>query len=157
MDEAVFIALCEAHMAAFYRIAISILRSPADAEDAVQQALLKAWTARKKASPALEKAWLMRIVINESLTILRKRRRTIPAEDFPTLPTPEADEPAAALHAAIRTLPESLRTPLLLKYMEGLTEKEVAAALRLPVSAVKNRLFRARKALQKLLNEEVSP
>ena len=157
MDESVFIGLCREHMAAFYRMAVSILRSPPDAEDAVQQALLNAWAARKKASPGLEKAWLMRIVINESLTILRKRRRTLPTEDFPALAAPEADDSAAALHAAIRILPESLRTPLLLKYMEGMTEKEVATALALPLSAVKNRLFRARKALQKTLNEEVSP
>lgn len=157
MDESVFIGLCREHMAALYRMAASILRSPPDAEDAVQQALLNAWAARKKASPGLEKAWLMRIVINESLTILRKRRRTLPTEDFPALAAPEADDSAAALHAAIRVLPESLRTPLLLKYMEGMTEKEVAAALHIPLSSVKNRLFRARKALQKQLNEEVSP
>lgn len=157
MDESVFIGLCREHMAALYRMAASILRSPPDAEDAVQQALLNAWAARKKASPGLEKAWLMRIVINESLTILRKRRRALPTEDFPALAAPEADDSAAALHAAIRALPESLRTPLLLKYMEGMTEKEVAAALALPLSSVKNRLFRARKALQKQLNEEVSP
>ena len=156
MDEAVFIALCEQHMAALYRMAVSILRSPPDAEDAVQQALLNAWRARHRAKPGLERAWLMRIVINESLTLLRRRKRTIPTEDFPTLAAPENDE-CAALHAAIRALPESLRTPLLLKYMEGLTEKEVAEALRLPLSAVKNRLFRARRKLQAMLNEEVSP
>ena len=157
MDESVFISLCREHMTALYRMAVSILHSPPDAEDAVQQALLKAWGARKKALPGLERAWLMRIVINESLTILRKRRRTLPTEDFPALTAPEADESAAALHAALRTLPENLRTPLLLKYMEGMTEKEVAAALSLPLSSVKNRLFRARKALQKQLNEEVIP
>lgn len=157
MDEAVFIALCEAHMAAFYRMAVSILRCPADAEDAVQQALLNAWRARRRARPGLERAWVMRIVINESVTLLRRRQRTIPTEDFPALATPEADEPSAALHAAIRALPESLRIPLLLKYMEELTEKEVATALRLPLSSVKNRLFRARRKLQTMLNEEVSP
>lgn len=156
MDETVFIALCKAHMAALYRMAVSILRSPADAEDAVQQALLNAWQARRRAKPGLEKAWLMRIVINESLTLFRRRKRTIPTEDFPTLTTPEKDE-AAALHAAIDSLPESLRTPLLLRYMEGMTEKEVAEALRLPLSSVKNRLFRARCKLQAILNEEVIP
>lgn len=157
MDEAVFISICERHLAAFYRIAVSMLRQPADAEDAVQQALLNAWQSRQRAIPGLERAWIMRIVINESLTIMRRRCRVLPTEDFPTLSAPQADDSAAALHAAIRTLPESLRTPLLLKYMEGLTEKEVATALHLPLSAVKNRLFRARKALQKQLNEEVSP
>ena len=53
MDESVFIGLCREHMAALYRMAASILRSPPDAEDAVQQALLNAWAARKKASPGL--------------------------------------------------------------------------------------------------------
>ena len=156
MDEAVFIALCEEHMAAFYRMALSILRSPADAEDAVQQALLNAWRARRKARPGLEKAWVMRIVINESITLLRRRRCSLPTEDFPTLAADVSSE-SSDLHAAIRSLPETLRTPLLLRYMEGMTEKEVAASLHLPLSAVKNRLFRARKALQKRLNEEVSP
>lgn len=156
MDESFFTALCRAQLPAFFRMACSILHSPADAEDAVQQALMRAWQSRAKAQPGLERAWLMRIVINESLTILRKRRRILPTEDFPALAAPETDD-SAALHDAIRVLPESLRTPLLLKYMEGLSEKEVAAALCLPLSAVKNRLFRARRKLQHLLNEEVSP
>ncbi|MBQ2954133.1 MAG: RNA polymerase sigma factor [Clostridia bacterium] len=157
MDEAVFIDLCERQMASFYRMACSIVHEPADAEDAVQQALLNAWRARSRAKPGLERAWLMRIVINESLTLLRRRQRAIPTEDFPTLATPEDSGESAALHAAIRALPESLRTPLLLRYMEGMSEKEVAAALRLPLSSVKNRLFRARRKLQTMLNEEVSP
>lgn len=157
MDEAVYIAVCETHMAAFYRIAYSIVQNQPDAEDAVQQALLNAWRARSRAKPGLERAWVMRIVVNESLTLLRRRKHTLLTEDFPTLAAPEDDGQSAALHAAIRTLPESLRTPLLLRYMEGMSEKEVAAALHLPLSSVKNRLFRARKLLQKQLREEVSP
>lgn len=156
MDQATFTTLCEAHLPAFFRMACSILHNPADAEDAVQQALLRAWRLRTKARPGLEKAWVMRIVINESLTLLRKRRRTLPTEDFSALAAP-VPEDHSALHTAIQTLPEILRTPLLLKYMEGMTEKEVAATLRIPVSSVKNRLFRARKALKKQLSEEVQP
>ena len=156
MDETTYIALCQAHLPAFHRMACSILHNPADAEDAVQQALLRAWHMRRKARPGLEKAWVMRIVINESITLLRQRRRSLPVADFP-MQTTSAHEEEAALHAAIHALPEPLRTPLLLKYMEGMTEKEVAAALRISLTAVKNRLFRARKALQKQLNEEVSP
>lgn len=156
MDEAVFIDLCSTHMAGFYRIAFSIVHNQQDAEDAVQQALLRAWSARRKAVPGLEKAWLMRIVINESISLTRRRRRAIPVEDFPALAAPESPDDGG-LRAAVNSLPEALRTPLLLKYMEGMTEKEVAAAMRLPLSAVKNRLFRARKALQKQLSEEASP
>ncbi|MBR3763193.1 MAG: RNA polymerase sigma factor [Clostridia bacterium] len=156
MDESTYIALCEEHLAAFHRMACSILHHQADAEDAVQQALMKAWRLRGKARPGLEKAWVMRIVINESISLLRRRRRALPTEEI-RIPAAQVSGEETALHTAIRTLPESLRTPLLLKYMEGMTEKEVAAALQLSLTAVKNRLFRARRALQKQLNEEVSP
>lgn len=154
MDDATYIALSEQHMASFYRMACSILGSPADAEDAVQQTLLLAWSHRASARPGRERAWMMRILVNECYTLLRRRRRTVPLEEA-VLPAPEA--PDNGLQEALRALPESLRTPLLLKYMEGMTEKEVAAAMGLPVSSVKNRLFRARKRLSQQLAEEVEP
>lgn len=153
MDEATYIAVCEAHMAALYRVAYSIVGSRQDAEDAVQQTLLNAWRHREKARPGSERAWMMRILVNECRSLLRRRKRAIPMADVPC-----ADAPAATdtdLQSAIRSLPENLRTPLLLKYMEGMTELEVAAAMHLPVSSVKSRLFRARKDLKTQLNEEV--
>ncbi|MPN24224.1 hypothetical protein SDC9_171618 [bioreactor metagenome] len=58
-----------------------------------------------------------------------------------------------ALKAAIDALPEKLRTPLLLYHMENYLEREIAAALGLSVAAVKNRLFRARRALRTALTE----
>lgn len=154
MDEATYLALCQREMQPLYRIACSIVGSPQDAEDAVQQALLNAWRAREKARSGSERAWMMQILVNECRSILRKRRRLIPVEEVPCR---SSGLPEMALNDALRALPESLRTPLLLKYMEGMTEKEVAAALRLSIPGVKNRLYRARKALQKQLDEEVSP
>jgi len=154
MDEALFIALSTEHLPSFYRAAYSIVRSRQDAEDAVQQALLKAWQARTRAHTGSERAWMMRIVIRECYTILRRRKREIPTEELPPIASgPEA--PASDVYAAINTLPESLRTPFLLKYMEGLSEKEVAEAVGLSHASVKNRLFRARKVLQMQLNKEV--
>lgn len=155
MDESTYIALCQQHLPAFYRMALSITGTRPDAEDAVQQTLLKGWQHRQKARAGLERAWLMRILVNECYTLLRQRSRAIPMEDLPLQPH---DAPGISpLQEAIRALPEHLRTPVLLKYMEGMSEKEVAEALRLPVSSVKNRLFRARKLLRKELNEEVGP
>lgn len=154
MDEAVYIAVCDKHMASFFRMAYSIVRNRPDAEDAVQQMLLNAWRTRMKARPGAERAWMMRILVNECYSILRRRQKAIPMEELPCTSAP-ADGTDFSLHEAIRALPESLRTPLLLKYMEGMTEREVAEAMHLPLSSVKNRLFRARKALHKELNEEV--
>ena len=154
MDDATYTALAEQQMNALFRMAYSIVGNQADAEDAVQQTLLRAWQHRGRARPGAERAWMMRILVNECYTLLRRRKKLVPMDDLPPLP-PSADH--SALHDAIRSLPETLRTPLLLKYMEGMREKEVAAAMGLPVSSVKNRLFRARKALKKQLNEEVGP
>ena len=152
MDETTYIAVSEQYMPSLYRAAYSIVQNRHDAEDAVQQALLNAWKGREKARDGAERAWMMRIVINECYTILRKRQRSIPTDQVPETTVQQADP---ALYEAISALPENLRTPFLLKYMEGMSEKEVAAALRLPLPSVKNRLFRARKKLQKELQEEV--
>ncbi len=157
MDDETYIAVSEAQMPSFFRMAYSILRNRHDAEDAVQQALLNAWKSRDRARPGAERAWMMRIVVNECHNIQRSRRRCLPVPDFPEEAAPSAQETDTGLYEAIQALPEKLRTPLLLKYMEGMSEKETAAALGLPLSSVKNRLLRARKALQKTLCEEVAP
>lgn len=151
MDESTFVTVSQQNMTVFYRMAYSIVKNQADAEDAVQQALLNAWKARQSAREGLERAWLMRIVINECYSLLR-RRRSQPCALIEKAVLPPED---TGLYDAIHALPESLRIPFLLKYMEGLQLNEVAKAMNLPISSVKNRLFRARKQLQKQLNEEV--
>ena len=140
-----------------YRMSMSILRHEADCRDAVQQALLKAWIARERMDPERFRPYLTRIVINECRNIQRQRMRVSPVAEFEEAGAawqPEESE----LAEAIRMLPESLRTPLLLHYMENYSEKETAKALGLSVTAVKNRLYRARRALkQRLTDWEVAP
>ena len=65
MDDATFIQMCTESTTTFYRVAVSILRKQHDAEDAVQQALMKGWTSRKRIWKGSEQAWMMRVVINE--------------------------------------------------------------------------------------------
>lgn len=140
-----------------YRISMSILRHEADCRDAVQQALLNVWAARGRLEETRFRAYLTRAVINECRNIQRKRMRETPIDEMPDIEyvmQPEQSE----LREAIDLLPESLRMPLLLHYMECFNEKETAAALGITVVAVKNRLFRARKILkQKLKDWEVAP
>lgn len=153
MDENTYITVSEQYMSSFYRTAYSIVQNRHDAEDAVQQALLNAWRSRERAREGAERAWMMRILINECYNILRLRKRSVPTENVPEDTVTVSTD--SSLSEAIADLPETLRTPLLLKYMEGMTEQEVAAALKLPLPSVKNRLFRARKKLQHELQEEV--
>ena len=154
MDDESFIRLCEARAEALYRTAYSLLGARQDAEDAVQQALLRAWAARDRVRPGSERAWLLRIAVNECRNIQRERMRTTPVERVPERAEP-FEPPDIALRDAVDKLPEGLRLPLLLRYMEEMKESEIAAALGLSVTAVKSRLFRARRALRKALGEEV--
>lgn len=152
MNDADFTGLCRELMPGMYRMSLSMLQHHADAQDAVQQALMKAWARRHTVRTGAEKAWLMRIVINECHNIHRQRKRMQPVEH---LPERGYTPPDTALRDAMEALPAKWRLPLLLKYMEGMSEMEVAKALGITQSAVKGRLFRARKALEKTLKEEV--
>ena len=156
MDERGYIELSEGCMPMLYRTAYGILRSTQDAEDATQQALLNAWRYRDRVKPGAERAWITRILINECRNIQRRRMKSYPVADIPEGEAPQDMPEDNGLRAAIDALPDSLRTPFLLKYMEEMTAKDIAAAMRLPVASVKNRLFRARKALQKTLKEEAA-
>ena len=154
MDKQSFERLYLELLPGLYRLAQGILRQPADAQDAVQQAAIKAWLALNRLPPGGERAYFARIVINECRNIQRQRMRVFPAEVPPAVaPTPPDYQD---LYGAIFQLPDELRLPLLLKYAQGLSEKEAAKALGIPVTTFKNRLHRARKALRKTLDREVT-
>lgn len=148
IDDRAFTREASEQLPALYRLSFSILRSQADAQDAVQQGMLRAWERRAQVRPEAFRGWLTRIVINECHNIQRGRMRVFPVGEMPEGEQQESGELAEAIEA----LPERLRTPLLMRYMEGYSEREIAAALRVPVTTVKNRLFRARKALKKQLS-----
>lgn len=138
---------------ALYKIAMGILRSDADARDAVQQALLKGWEKKENAREGKFRWYLHRILVNECRNIQRQRMRVFPADMPPAVAQMPPDY--RDLYDAIYQLPEDMRLPLLLKYIEGCSEKEGAACLGIPVTTFKNRLHRARKQLRKILDREV--
>ena len=140
-------------MPALYRLSVSILRRQADAQDAVQQGLLRAWERRVQVDPSRFRAWLMRIVINECRNVQRRRMRVFSVAEVPETAAGQGNDDLAL---AIDALDQKLRTPLLLRYMEGFSEKEIAQALGVPQTTVKNRLYRARQALRRELKAEVT-
>ena len=142
-----------------YRTACLVLRSAADAEDAVQDAFLRVWRFRD-AIPAGDgrRAWLYRVVVNACLSRLRGDRmwRERAADDtLATLPTltagPDRDaedaELGRCLAAALERLPEHLRVPTVLRYYSGLAEREIAIAIQRRPGTVKSRLSEARRRL----------
>ncbi len=152
VDKAAFTLQSQELLPALYRMCMNILRSDADAQDAVQQCLMKGWAHRADVQPDRLRPWLMRIAVNECRNIQRYRKRVYPAPaPAPSRPFYPPDTDLWELSEAIDRMDQRLRVPLLLKYRENYTEKEIAAVLRVPVSTVKNRLYSARRVLQKSL------
>lgn len=134
-----------------HRVACSYLRQGCDREDAVQEALRKAW--EKRAALRDERylqTWVIRILINECRTLCRRASRVTPAEEIRAGRTD-----ARPLQEALLSLEEKFRLPILLHYVEGREVAEVAQLLRIPQGTVKSRLSRGRAKLRALLEEEV--
>ena len=167
--------LYERHHRKAYRTALRILRNQQDAEDAVQQAFQRALVnLRRFREDATFSTWFTRIAINEALILLRQRRRREPlhahsldaaerdvgVEIADGGPTPEEmlcqTERHATLHQAIGRLRKNLRIVVLLGELQGLTRAETARRLGLTVSAVKARMFHARRVLRNRLERSFS-
>lgn len=156
MDKERFIQLALAQQRRMYRIAVSYTASSADAEDAMQEALLRAWDKRNSLrDESLFATWLTRILINECKTLFRKRWRQLPVSGLPSLSTPPEDERAAQVRQTLFAMPERYRVPLVLNLLEGYTMQEIAEMLRLPLGTVKTRIARGKRLLkEEVLNDE---
>lgn len=132
------------------RIAYSIVRNEHDAQDAVQQALLAVWARRECVEFARLKPYLTRAVMNACRDIQRARQKAIPMKEMPEM---SYQPPDGVLADAVERLPEELRLPLLLHYMERYKLAEIAGALGQSLPQVTSRLFRARKRLKRMLEE----
>ena len=152
MNKVAFEELYMQQLPGMFRLAQSILHHTADAEDAVQQAVLQAWKRIDTIQPGKEKAYLARIVINECHNIQRMRQRIVPASVIPE--RTERETGFRELRNMVEQLPEKLRIPFLLVYMEGYSAREAASVADITVFAVKSRLKRAKKSLQIELAKE---
>lgn len=149
MDKQTFTELVKQNERKLYRVAMSYTGSLPDAADAVQEALLRAWSRRHTLrDEQLFSTWLMRILINECKTLIKKRKRMLPYAQVPEterqLP-PDADREWAE---ALLALPEKYRAPLVLHALEGYSLADVAQIIHLPVNTVKTRISRARKQIR---------
>ena len=153
MDRQFFIASAQAMERSMYCIARSYLRCEADCEDALQNALLRAWEKRNTLrEERYFRTWLTRILINSCKETLRRQKRETPAADLPEAAAPQGADPA--LWESLRALDEKYRIIVVLHYRDGYSVREIASILRVPESTVKTRLFRARQQLKSLLERE---
>lgn len=155
-----FERLVDQHGGRLLQLACLILRSQAEAEDVVQDCLVKLWHQLPRLIDGKEQAWLVTCARNASLDRLRsdQRRGELRADMAERLTPSEpsaspdyclaADQRASALHEAIAALPEPGRSLLILRDMQDMDVAEVADALSLSSNQVKVYTFRARRALR---------
>jgi RNA polymerase sigma-70 factor (ECF subfamily) len=155
-----------------YRIARGVVRNDSEAEDIVQEAYVKAFAHldafRGDSSLA---TWLSRIVINEALGRLRKRRRTValpenPQAEIIRFPLNPSDDPErtmaqrqilALVERATDSLPDIYRMVFVARVIEGLSIEETADLLGVRPQTVKTRLHRARALVRKALDDQIGP
>ncbi len=139
-----------------YHVAKTLLYNDADCADAIQEAIVRAFTKlHTLRQDSYAKTWLIRIVINECYAIMRRQKRIISLEAYKREETCQTED-YTDLYEAVRQLPEEIRICVTLYYMEGYSVKETARILEVTESAVKNRLARARAALRRELDEAVT-
>ena len=152
MERTEFIRRVRACERRLYRVSRTMLRREADCEDAVQEALLRAWakldTLRNE---AYFETWLIRILINQCRQLYRRQP---PPEAALTESIPAREDADTPLMDALMALPEKPRIALELHYIEGYSVKECARMLAVPEGTVKWRLSRGRALLKHELGEE---
>ena len=138
-----------------FAVAYLILGNSADCEDAMSEAILRAYEHRDRLKKRDSfRAWFLQILRNEAYNTMRRRRRLTPVEELPEGPAPDADSAGRLdLKAALRELTEDQRTALLLQ-QEGYSLEEIGEALDVPVGTVKSRISRAKKTLRTILEDD---
>ena len=168
-EEETVAALVSQYSGTLYRVAFSVLRNPADAEDAVQEAFLRVLRHRDTLGQVLDqRVWLIRIVWN--IVLDRKRRaktrpetddvselaRVLPAQGLSAEQIASAAQHHAHVLACVDRLPAKEREVIQLSAFEELNSVEIASVLGITESSVRSRLFRARNLMAELLNHSRS-
>ena len=139
-----------------YSTAKTILYSDQDCADAIQETIVKAFSKISTLkNDRFAKTWLIRILINECYTFLRKSKKLVSLEHVNEIKEIEAGEDTdySDLYRAVNSLKEELRLPVILYYIEEFKIKEIAQILEITEGAVAKRLARARGKLRGSLQE----
>lgn len=158
ITEAFFVESVKRQKDNMFRIAYGVLRNKTEAEDAVSEAVLRAWEKRNKLRDQERiTSWLLKIVLNISKTMVVKRKREKLSDDMEQLAG--AAVPPAFVHIeqkmdiwqVLMALKEKYRTVIIMFYYSEFTIQEISDILRIPEGTVKNRLYRAREILKIML------
>ena len=162
-------ALIRRHKDRVYSYAAWMLRDPEEARDVAQEAMVRLWQHRSKVDEVTARSWLLTTAHHLCIDRLRRKQRRpeLPAEEAGEPGTDErpnpyrrasATETGRAIEAALGSLGPRDRAAVLMREVEGMTYKEMARILGIPLGTVKARLHRARDRLRaRLVKAGVTP
>lgn len=158
MEKDQFVNLVSQIEVDMFHLALSVLHREQDCSDAIQEAVVKAYTERDTLKrQEYFKTWIMRILLNECYALLRRQKRLIPVEE--QMLDAQVDfgnyvkEEYLDLYKAIGALKEKDRICVLLYYIEGYSIRQIAQIMQMPDGTVKSRLRRARIQLKDRLKD----
>jgi len=155
------------HLDAAYNLARWLTRNEQDAQDAVQEAYLRAFRYFPGMRGGPARPWLMKIVRNTCYTWLRANRPLQEAAEFdenlfpPDFRAPDPEEAVlqsdngAVVRRALEELPVNFREVLILREIEGMSYKEIAEIIGVPIGTVMSSLSRARSLLRQILEDRL--
>jgi RNA polymerase sigma-70 factor (ECF subfamily) len=154
--------LVEAYQGPVYNLAWRMLNNAREAEEAAQEAFIRAWTRLDSYNPDHKfSTWMLSITSNYCIDLIRRRRMVMLSIDEPLPPHPalmaeresgpEAQaiqsEEQALVQGLLQQLPEEYRQAVVLRYWHEYSYEEIAEEMQTSVSAIKSRLFRARRQM----------
>ena len=154
LERAVFMELAGRYKDTVFRVALNSLGSPVDADDIVQETLIRLLERTEPfENEAHAKHWLIRVTLNLCKNVLHSPwRRHSPLEEAEAVPVFDRPE-QGELYEEVMALPEKYRTVLYLFYYEGYSVKEISDILGVRVTVVTSRLSRARQKLKFQMTE----
>ncbi len=172
-DKAAFGKLIEAYQTPVFNLAYRMLNNAREAEEAAQEAFIRAWTKLDSYNPEHKfSTWLLSITSNYCIDLIRKRRAILLSIDEPLAPHPalmsekskdpevqvEQNEQQELVQSLLQQLPEDYRQAVILRYWYEMSYEEIAQVMNTTVSAIKSRLFRARRQLAEInLQQQMIP
>lgn len=140
---------------AMYSLAFSIVRNEADAAEVLSEAVYRAYkNLASLKNPKAFKTWILRIVHNTAIELIRKNSKTFLTEEVPQASVDESFETSLDLRKAVESLKQPYRTVVILFYYENFSVSEIAQITGSNPVAVKQQLSRARKMLKEFLKED---
>jgi RNA polymerase sigma-70 factor (ECF subfamily) len=153
--------LVDRYQKRLFNVALRMLDNAQDAEDVTQTVFLNAFLKLRTYDPRYRFfSWIYRMTVNESLNVLKRRKRTVALEDGPDIPAPgaapdRATEVQDRVGKALMRLKPDDRAVVVLRHFVSFSYEEIADVLEIPVKTVKSRLFTARERLRLTLLERV--